>query len=115
MLRAYAVSAPALLVLAPDLSTATITYGSSIEPRAVLNASRGFATTYLHIDLDASVTRARTLLAEQRTLTDERTLLAGAAPSAAEAARRTTRVATIDARLAAIRTEVDGLFHAHTS
>ena len=112
ILEAYARSGPALLVFAPDLSRATILYGSTLDARTVLEASRGFASTYLRLDLDASVLRARTLLAEQRTLTDERTTLAGAASSEAEATRRQARVTAIDARILAIGTEVEGLFHA---
>ena len=106
-------------MFAPDLSRATISYGSTINPRAVLDASRSVAATYLRLDLDASVTRARSLLAEQYQLTDERTSVSAsvsaAAPSDADAILRRTRIATIDARLAAIRAEVDGLFRSHAS
>jgi hypothetical protein len=115
ILAAYARSAPALLAFAPDLTRATISYGATIDPRAVLAASRGFASTYLHIDLDASVSRARTLLVEMAALTDERAKLAGPAPADSDLAARKARVAEIDARLAQIPAIVDGLFHTHAS
>lgn len=81
----------------------------------MLAASRGFAATYLHIDLDASVSRARTLLVEKVALTEERARLSGPAPADVDPAGRKARVAEIDARLAQIPAIVDGLFHTHAS
>jgi hypothetical protein len=115
ILAAHAASAPVLLVFAPDLSRATVAYGSSLDPRSVLVSMRSSAATYLRLDLGNAVTQARTLLNERKTLEDERTTLSRTPPTESESVRRRAQVGAIDARLAAISTEVDGLFRSHAS
>jgi hypothetical protein len=111
VLAPHARSAPALLVLAPDLSRGTITVGASIDAKNVLAAMSASATTYLKVDLAASVAKARALLDEQKSLESERASLDRTPPTGvAESARRTSRLGTINARLATIRGEIDGVF-----
>lgn len=102
ILARFARSAPMLVAFVPDLSSATVVSGASLDPSGVLRAVRPLAATYLRIDLDASISRARTLIAEQRALSDERTVLAGPAPAEVDGTQRRARIAEIDARLAQI-------------
>jgi hypothetical protein len=110
ILSRYARSAPMLVAFVPDLSSATLVAGASLDPSGVLQTLRPLAATYLRLDLDASISRARTLIAEQRALSDERTVLAGPAPADVDVAQRTARIAEIDARLARIPELVAQLF-----
>ena len=107
LLAAHAAFAPAAVVFSPALDRATGLHGVSLAVRPLLDTLRSTAATYVHVDLDVCVARARTLLVEERTLEAERATLRNAAP-----VDRTTadRVAAVDARLTALHAELDGLF-----
>jgi len=107
ILAAHAAFAPAAVVLSPALDRGTGLHGVSLAPRPLLDTLRSTAATYAHLDLDASVARARTLIVEERTLEAERATLRASPPVDRTAAER---VAAVDARLTALHAELDGLF-----
>ena len=100
-LAPYARSAPAMIVLAPDLRRESATYGQSLDSRAALDALRASAKSDLGLDLDAAVTRARALVAEEQAVAVLKAALVRSAPE------DKVRAAELDRRLAAIRAEQD--------
>ena len=103
-LAQYARSEAALVVFAPDLTHGAETYGPSLDARTAFAAMRTSARAYLGMDLDAAVSRAKALIADEHALAGQRATLVRTVPADA------VRVAELDRRLAAIHAEMDVVF-----
>lgn len=106
-LAAHAAFAPTVVVLSPGLDRGSGLHGPGLASPRVLDALRTTAATYAHLDLPASIARARALIAEERALEAERATLRRTPPVARDTANR---AAAVDARLTAVHVELDGLF-----
>jgi hypothetical protein len=100
VLAPYAGSAPAMVVLAPDLTHPVATNGSSLDARTALDALRASAKAE-GVDLDAGVARAKALIVDKHAAEGLKATLDRRAEDYA------ARAAELDRRLATARAELD--------
>jgi hypothetical protein len=103
VLAPYAKSGTGMLVLSPDLKRVAATYGASLDARTALEALRAAAKSDLAMDLDASVIKAQSLIAEEQAVAGLRAKLVRTVPA------DVAKAAEFDRRVAAIHVELDAV------
>jgi hypothetical protein len=103
-LSPYSRSGAVMLVFSPDLTRVRTTYGPNIDARSALDAMRAAAKADVGLDLDAAISRARTLSGSEKEVLREVQALSRTTPIDLE------RKAALDRKLAAIRAEEEAVF-----
>jgi hypothetical protein len=103
VLAPFARSTPTFVVFTPNLARGAAISGPSLDARTALDAMRKSARTDLGLDLDAALTKARALMAEEESVAGQKSdVLRAASYDAARATELDRRLATIRADLTAV-------------